>query len=146
MLTRIGIATTPEVMPHAVWVPLANSHTFSLFTYFWSMDTPEPSVMLNSQLATPDPVHGRGQFNRGVYSNPAFDTALQQAMNTLDVHAREALLIKATDIALRDVAVLPLHHQYSIEAMDHRIRHLPRNDGRVLAAEITEADPSHKGN
>ena len=32
MLTRVGIATTPEVMPHAVWVPRANRHEFSLFT------------------------------------------------------------------------------------------------------------------
>jgi peptide/nickel transport system substrate-binding protein len=145
MLTRAGIATTPEVMPHAVWVPLANKHAFSLFTYFWTMDTPEPSVMLNSQLATPDPVHGHGQFNRGGYSNPGFDTALQQAMNTVDPHSREALLIKATAIAVRDVAVLPLHHQFTIEAMGRGILHTPRNDGRILAAEIT-ADPSHKGN
>lgn len=140
MLTRIGIATTPEVTPHAVWVPLANRHAFSLFTYFWTMDTPEPSVMLNSQLATPDPAHG--QFNHGVYSNPAFDAALQQVLDTLDVHVREALLIKATAIAMRDVAVL-LHHQLNIEAMNRRIQHAPRNDGRILAAEVTEADPSH---
>ena len=70
MLTRIGIATTPEVMPHAVWVPRANKREFSLFTYFWTIDTPEPSIMLISQLATPDADRGRGAFNRGVYSNP----------------------------------------------------------------------------
>jgi peptide/nickel transport system substrate-binding protein len=146
MLTHAGIATTPEVMPHAVWVPLANQHAFSLFTYFWTMDTPEPSVMLNSQLATPDPVHGHGQFNRGVYSNPAFDTVLQQATTTLDPQAREAFLITATDIAVREVAVLPLHHQYNVEAMDRRIQHAPRNDGRILPAEIQSADPTSKGN
>src|ERR1051325_10242355 len=53
-MPRVGIATTPEVMPHAVWVPRANRHEFSLFTYFWTIDTPEPSIMLISQLATPD--------------------------------------------------------------------------------------------
>jgi peptide/nickel transport system substrate-binding protein len=139
MLTHIGVTTVPEVMPHAVWVPLANKHAFSLFTYFWTMDTPEPSVMLNSQLATPDPVHGHGQFNRGLWSNSEFDATLAQAVSTLDVHAREALLIKATDIAIHDVAVLPLHHQFNVEAMDKTIYHTPRNDGRVLPAEITAA-------
>ena len=64
MLTRIGIATTPEVMPHAVWVPHANKHDFSFFTYFWTIDTPEPSIMLISQLATPDPSRGRGACPR----------------------------------------------------------------------------------
>ncbi len=136
MLTRVGIATTPEVMPHAVWVPRANKHEFSLFTYFWTIDTPEPSIMLISQLATPDPVRGRGAFNRGVYSNPAFDAALDQALVTLDRNAREALLIKATHIAFGDYALAPLHHQFNIEAMNKRVRHTPRIDGHILVAEI----------
>jgi len=136
MLTRIGIATTPEVMPHAVWVPRANRHEFSLFTYFWTIDTPEPSIMLISQLATPDAVRGRGAFNRGVYSNPGFDAALDQALVTLDRDAREALLVKATDIAFRDYALTPLHHQFNIEAMTRSIRHTPRIDGHLRAVEV----------
>jgi peptide/nickel transport system substrate-binding protein len=98
----VAITTTPEVMPHAVWVPRANKREFSLFTYFWTIDTPEPSIMLISQLATPDATRGRGAFNRGAYSNPAFDSLLDQALVTLDRDAREALLIKATNIAFRD--------------------------------------------
>jgi len=138
MLTHAGLTATPEAMPHAVWVPLANKHAFSLFTYFWTLDTPEPSVMLNSQLVTPDPVHGHGQFNRGVWSNATFDATLAQAVSTLDNAAREALLIKATDIAIRDVAVLPLHHQFNVEAMVKAIHRPPRHDGRILPEEITE--------
>jgi peptide/nickel transport system substrate-binding protein len=136
MLTRVGIATTPEVMPHAVWVPRANKREFSLFTYFWTIDTPEPSIMLISQLATQDAARGRGAFNRGLYSNTEFDSVLDQALVTLDRQARESLLIKATDIAFRDYALVPLHHQFNIEAMDRRIRHTPRIDGRIRAAEI----------
>jgi peptide/nickel transport system substrate-binding protein len=136
MLTRIGITTTPEVMPHAVWVPRANKHEFSLFTYFWTIDTPEPSIMLISQLATPDAARGRGAFNRGIYSSAEFDSALDQALVTLDRQAREALLIKATDIAFRDYALAPLHHQFNIEAMTRHISHTPRIDGRIRAAEI----------
>jgi peptide/nickel transport system substrate-binding protein len=137
MLTRIGIATTPEVMPHAVWVPRANKHEFSLFTYFWTIDTPEPSIMLISQLATPDPARGRGAFNRGVYSNPEFDTVLDKALITLDRDARESLLIEATDLALRDYAVAPLHHQFNIEAMVKTIHHTPRIDGYIRAVDLT---------
>jgi hypothetical protein len=137
MLTRIGIATTPEVMPHAVWVPRANKHEFSLFTYFWTIDTPEPSIMLISQLATPDPSRGRGAFNRGIYSNPEFDAALDKALITLDRDARESLLIKATDLAFRDYAVAPLHHQFNIEAMVKTIHHTPRIDGYIRAVDLT---------
>ncbi len=96
--------------------------------------------MLISQLATQDAAKGRGSFNRGLYSNPAFDQTLDQALTTMDRQAREALLIKATDIAFRDVAVMPLHHQFNVEAMDLRVRHTPRLDGHVLAADIRPAD------
>jgi peptide/nickel transport system substrate-binding protein len=93
--------------------------------------------MLISQLATPDAARGRGAFNRGMYSNPEFDSVLDRALVTLDRDAREALLIKATDIAFRDYALVPLHHQFNIEAMAKRVRHTPRIDGRIRAAEIT---------
>ena len=136
MLTRTGIATTPDVMPHAVWVPRVNKHEFSLATYFWTVDTPEPSIMLISQLATQDASKGRGQFNRGLYSSPGFDSLLDKALVTMDRDAREQLMIQATDIAFRDHAVMPLHHQFNTEAMRTTIHHTPRQDGRVMPADI----------
>ena len=140
MLTRIGINATPEVMPHAVWVPKANRKEFSFFTTFWTMDTPEPSIMLISQFATADAARGRGAFNRGSYSNAAFDTLLDRALTTMDDAARERLLIDATRIAFQDHATVPLHHQFNIEAMVARVRHQPRFDGRVLAADVMPAE------
>jgi len=137
MLTRIGIVATPDVMPHAVWVPRANRKEFSFFTTFWTFDTPEPSIVLISQFATADPARGRGAFNRGSYSNPAFDTLLDQALSTMDRDTREKRLIQATDIVIRDHATVPLHHQFNIEAMTSAIHHTPRSDGHVLAADIT---------
>ena len=139
MLTHVGIVTTPEVMPHAVWVPRANKHEFSFFTTFWTFDTPEPSIVLISQFETPDPARGKGAFNRGGYSNPEFDLLLETALQTMDRDQREKLLIKATDIEIRDHATVPLHHQFNIEAMTAAIRHTPRTDGHVLAADITPA-------
>jgi peptide/nickel transport system substrate-binding protein len=139
MLTHVGIAATPEVMPHAVWVPRANKHEFSLFTTFWTFDTPEPSVPLLSEFATPDPVQGKGAFNRGGYSNPDFDSVLDAALRTMDRSQREKLLMQATDIEVRDHVTVPLHHQFNIEAMIVGIHHTPRPDGHVLAADITAA-------
>jgi len=140
MLTRIGIATTPEVMPHAVWVLRANKKEFSFFTTFWTFDTPEPSIVLISQFATADPVKGRGIFNRGVYSNPTFDSLLEKALITMDRGEREKLLIQATRIEVLEHATVPLHHQFNIEAMTTRIRHTPRADGHMLAADILPAE------
>jgi peptide/nickel transport system substrate-binding protein len=140
MLTHVGIATTPEVMPHAVWVPRANKKEFSFFTTFWTFDTPEPSIVLISQFETADATRGRGAFNRGSYGNPEFDTVLDQALTTMDRASREKLLIQATDIEVRDHATVPLHHQFNIEAMTSRIHHTPRTDGHVLPADIAPAE------
>ena len=139
MLTHAGIAATPEVMPHAVWVPRANKHEFSFFTTFWTFDTPEPSIVLISQFETPDAAHGRGAFNRGGYANPEFDQVLETALKTMDRDQREKLLIQATDIEVRDHVTVPLHRQFNVEAMTTRVRHTPRVDGHVLAADITPA-------
>jgi peptide/nickel transport system substrate-binding protein len=140
MLTRVGIATTPEVMPHAVWVPRANKKEFSFFTTFWTFDTPEPSIVLISQFETADPARGRGAFNRGGYSNPDFDLVLDKALTTMDRDQRENLLRQATRIEVLDHATVPLHHQFNIEAMTTRVRHAPRTDGHVLAADVVPAE------
>jgi peptide/nickel transport system substrate-binding protein len=140
MLTHAGIATTPEVMPHAVWVPRANKAEFSFFTTFWTFDTPEPSIVLISQFESVDPARGRGAFNRSGYNNPEFDLVLEAALKTMDRGRRETLLIKATDIEVRDHVTVPLHHQFNIEAMTTRIRHTPRADGHVLAADVSPAE------
>ena len=95
--------------------------------------------MLISQFATADAKRGRGAFNRGVYSNPAFDAVLERALTTMDRDQREKLLIQATGIEVRDHATVPLHHQFNIEAMTTRIRHTPRADGHILAADIMPA-------
>jgi hypothetical protein len=57
----------------------------------------------------------------------------------MDRDQREKLLIQATDIEVRDHVTVPLHHQFNIEAMITAIRHTPRPDGHVLAADITMA-------
>ncbi len=139
MLTHIGISASPEVMPHAVWVPRANHHDFSFFTTFWTFDTPEPSIVLLSQFASPDAARGHGAFNRGGYANPAFDAVLDAALATTDRDRREKLLIQATDMEVRDHVTVPLHHQFNIEAMTKAVRHTPRADGHVLAADVAPA-------
>jgi peptide/nickel transport system substrate-binding protein len=96
--------------------------------------------VLISQFETADAARGRGAFNRGSYSNSEFDGILDRALITADRNQREKLLIKATDIEARDHATVPLHHQFNIEAMTTRVRHIPRADGHVLAADIRSAE------
>ena len=58
-----------------------------------------------------------GPFNYGGYSNPEFDNLMDQAKVTLDLEARAALLDRAEQIALDDVAIITLDFSTSKELL-----------------------------
>ncbi|NGM19400.1 ABC transporter substrate-binding protein [Roseomonas stagni] len=136
MLTRAGLRTTVEAMPHVMHVARSRNREFSLWTGLWNVETGEPTSPLVTLLGTVDEARGRGQFNRGRYSNPAFDSLLDQALAELDDAARERLLVQATEIAFRDVALIPLHHQMHLWAHRAGRRHAPRLDGYTRAMDF----------
>jgi peptide/nickel transport system substrate-binding protein len=136
MLTRIGVRTEVEAMPHTVHVSRGRNREFSFWTGLWNVETGEPTSPLVTLLATVDDARGRGQFNRGRYANPAFDALVEQALAELDDARREALLVRATEIAFRDVALIPLHHQMHLWAHRATRRHVPRLDGYTRAMDL----------
>ncbi len=136
MLTRAGVRTLVEAMPHVMHVSRGRNREFSFWTGLWNVETGEPSSPLVTLLGTVDEARGRGQFNRGRYSNPAFDGLLDRALAELDDTAREALLIAATEIAFRDVALIPLHHQMHLWAHRTGRVHAPRLDGYTRAMDF----------
>jgi peptide/nickel transport system substrate-binding protein len=136
MLTRIGVRTTVDAMPHALHVNRSRNHEFSFWTGIWNNETGEPASALVTMLATVDEARGRGQFNRGRYSNPEFDSRLDAALAELDDAKREALLIEATGIAFRDVALIALHHQMHLWAHRAGRSHAPRLDGYTRAMDF----------
>ncbi len=57
-----------------------------------------------------------GQYNAGGYANPEVDALIEKAAKTVDLKAREKLVQEASAKAMDDVALIPLHTQYSISA------------------------------
>jgi peptide/nickel transport system substrate-binding protein len=80
---------------------------------------------------------GMGQFNKGGYSNPKFDTLSEQAVVTVDAAKREKLLIKCMDIAINELAAIPLHEQFTIAATRKGVKYIPRADEKTLAMNAT---------
>ena len=75
----------------------------------WGSGSGEVGTTLLNVFVTPDAVKGRGPANWGGYSNPAFDTLVEQAVTTIDDAARERLLVQATVMLADDVAYIPLY-------------------------------------
>jgi peptide/nickel transport system substrate-binding protein len=133
MLARIGIETRVEALPFSGYATRASRQEFSAFLFGWGIDTAEPTSPLGGVLATFDRATGRGAANRSRYSNPRVDELLTQGLATLQDAQREAILAEATRVAMRDVALVPLHHSRVAWAARRGIAFTPRSDEWTLA-------------
>jgi peptide/nickel transport system substrate-binding protein len=140
MLTRIGIDTKVETMPKSVYFRDASrggpdgTPKFSFILVGWGSGTGEASSPLKSLIHTVDRDAGFGASNRGRYSNPEVDKLIEEALATVDDEKREVLLAKATELAINDLAIIPLHYQVNTWATrkEAGLKYLPRTDERTM--------------
>lgn len=130
--SRVGIVTKVEAMPAATFFPRNNKMEFAVSLIGWAPDSGEASSPLRALLATRDPQKGLGNFNVG-YTNKSVDELIDRAVATVATPAREKLLQDATNIAMRDVGLAPLHHQATIWAMRKGVTYTGRADERTYA-------------
>ena len=134
MLARVGIDTKVETMPKSVYFSRASrggpnkTPEFSFILVGWGAGTGEASSPLKSLLHTYDKSRGFGASNRGRYSNPEVDKIVEDALATVDDAKREALLQKATEIAIDDLGIIPLHYQVNTWATRPGLAYTPRTD------------------
>ncbi len=139
MLTRIGIKTKVDTMPKNVFFPRGTKLEFSLMLVGWGSGTGEPSSPLRALLHTYDKASGYGQTNRGRFSNKEFDATLEEALRSVDRKKHEAKLIEATEIAMRELGIIPLHYQVNIWAMRKGLAYKARTDAYTLAYDISSS-------
>ena len=146
MLSRNGIDTQVVTMTQGVFFRDASTGApdkgpkFSFILVGWGSGTGEASSPLKSLLATFDREKGMGASNRGRYSNPQVDKLINDALATVDDTKRADLLARATEAAIEDVGIIPLHYQVNTWAMRRGFSYKPRTDEYTLAAGVTKAN------
>jgi peptide/nickel transport system substrate-binding protein len=105
----------------------------------WGSGTGEASSPLRALIATVNAQAGMGTANRGRYSNPRVDQLLQQALTTVDDRRREQLLQEASEVAINDVAIIPLHYQINVWALRRGLTYPARADEFTLAQNVRPA-------
>lgn len=140
MLTRVGIQTKVDTMPKNVFFPRGTKLEFSFMLVGWGSGTGEPSSPLGALLHTYDKESGYGGTNRGRFSSKEMDTALEEALRSVDRDKHKALLIKATEIAMREVGIIPLHYQVNIWAMQKGLTYTARTDAYTFAYDVHKAN------
>ena len=133
MWTRAGIPTKVVAMPSATFFPQATELKFSVLQAGWSTGTGESSSSLKALLMTFNKDKGYGTANRGRYSNTKVDALTEDALQLVDDVKREAYLQRATELAIGDTGLIPLHFQISLWATRDGIVYTPRVDEQTLA-------------
>lgn len=128
--SRVGIETEVVTLPGSVYFTRASALEFSFIMGGAAVETGEASGVLGPILETYGDKAGQG--NRGRYSNPEFDKTLNEARSTLDDAKREALLRKATEIAMNDLGVIPVFYLANTWATKKDITYEGRSDGYTL--------------
>ena len=134
MLTRVGMAAKVGVMPVNVYLPKARAGEFSMAMLGWGSFSGD--LALRSLVASPSPAKGFGTWNWSKYSNPGVDALLEQGFSTVDEKKREAIARDAARLALRDTAVVPLHHQIATWAMKRDLTYAARTDEYTFAHHV----------
>jgi peptide/nickel transport system substrate-binding protein len=133
MLTRVGIDTKVVAQPSSTFFSQATDLKFSFMLLGWSTGTGEASSSLKALLMTYNRDKGYGTANRGRYSNGKVDALTEDALQIVDDPKREAMLQRATELAINDTGVIPLHFQVNLWATRDGITYLPRTDEFTLA-------------
>jgi peptide/nickel transport system substrate-binding protein len=133
MLSRVGIDTKVVAMPSSAFFTQATELKCSFMLLGWSTGTGEASSSLKALLMTYNRDKGYGTANRGRYSNAKVDALTEDALQSVDDAKREAYLRRATEIAINDAGVIPLHFQVNLWATRDGIAYAPRTDENTLA-------------
>jgi peptide/nickel transport system substrate-binding protein len=131
MLARVGVRARVELFPINAYLPKARKDEFAFAMLGWGSFSGD--LALRTLVATPNPERGFGAWNWSGYSNPKVDELLERCFASVDEKRREALAREAMRLAMRDYAVIPLHHQIAVWAMRKPLAYAPRTDEFTFA-------------
>lgn len=135
-LTRVGIETRVDTMPSNVFFTRGSKLEFSLMLVGWGSETGDTSSPLRALVGTFDPAQGLGSANRGRYSDPGLDAMITTAMTQVDDTKRRMLLAAASERAVGQLGVIPIHYEVSVWGMRRGLSYTARADQYTFAWEV----------
>ncbi|WP_425330961.1 ABC transporter substrate-binding protein [Allopusillimonas ginsengisoli] len=138
-LSRIGIKTNIDAMTGSIYFPKRAKREFSFAMGGWPAETGEASALFQLWVASTDSAKSLGTSNYGGFSNADFDKVYHEAIVTVDPEKRKNLLQQATQIALDNVPLIPLHFESSVWAYRNGLSYEGRRDQYTLAMSVHQA-------
>ena len=136
MWARAGIKTNVDAIPWSSYTVRRAKQDFGISLIGWGSGTGEAGQLLTNVLGTYQPEKGIGAANGGRYSNEEVDSLREKALSTIDDSDREKLLIKATEVAMNDVGIIPLYMLRNYWGLRKGLTFDPRKDEHTLATAV----------
>ena len=138
MLAKVGVKVNLLAQPKAKYFKkvLAPNFDTSFYLIGWTPSSLDALNVLYNLLNCYDPKTGRGKFNLGRYCNPEVDKLTDQILVETDQEKRNALINKAWDLTLGDIATLPLHQQALSWGVRDNVSLKQRADNVFLIREV----------
>jgi len=139
MFSRAGIETRVDAMPLSAYFGKARKRDFGIALLGWGSLAAD--LALRSLSGTTDAQKGYGAWNWSGYSNPELDALIERSLGTVDAKQREVLARRASALAAREVAFIPLHYQIVTWAMKDKLSYLARTDEFTFAHHFKPRNP-----
>jgi peptide/nickel transport system substrate-binding protein len=136
--TRLGLAVEVQALPGSIFFSRASKQEFSAFIAQYG--TSEASQALRALVASWDTEKGFGTANRTRHSNPQFDALFSRAVVTMDLNRRSSLLAQASEMAMKEQAVIPVFFPTWEFAAKKNVAVEVRADRRANAMMMTPAN------
>ncbi len=133
MWARAGVRASVDAMPWSSYNARRVKTDFSVHLIGWGSGAGEAGQLLTNVLGTFDTAKGVGAANGGRYSNPEVDRLREQALVIIDSAEREKVLIKATEVAMADLGIIPLYMLRNYWGARKGVSFEPRKDEHSLA-------------
>lgn len=112
MLARGGLTVNGvEALPYSVYSKAASAGEYGAFVFSLGASTPNSAPLLQALLHTYDKDRKMGAFNRVRFSYPAYDSALEEALQEFDENKLEASLQDLTAMVFAETPIVPLYWQ-----------------------------------
>lgn len=139
MLGRIGLRTTVATAPWAVFfkeVMKEGGPGYSAWMMSWGNAGGDSMDALQALMHSPLPQKKLGAQNQSRWSNPKFDSLVQDALDEMDDTRRAALQQQAMRLLVEELPLVPLFAQVSVDAGRAGIVHKPNPRGHIVAHNV----------
>ncbi|HKB70814.1 MAG TPA: ABC transporter substrate-binding protein [Thermoanaerobaculia bacterium] len=136
-LRDVGIRVDVRVVSDPDFFAIANAGRSPLHLSRFGCLTGDISDILDNVLHSLDSERHFGIHNYVGYSNPDVDRAIEASAEMQGINARRDALQNVEKTLMDDLVWIPLYVDDDDYAVDRRLSWQPRNDGLILAPEIT---------